>query len=155
MTKDKGAIQTELFADDMFPTEPIMQAEPVVDNDGKPIVAKMKVREEPLAYGIIRTPRGRRKVPKGRLIVTFPGDYTIVDNAYVKTIRRIGTEKIENTNLRFSGRKLITATKQYPSQTCLPEGKWLTIPNTTKDKYKMLKIISSMTHIPFEVEITK
>lgn len=105
--------------------------------------------------GVIKTPRGTRKIPKGRLVVTFPDNYAIVDNAYVKTIRRIGTDKIEKTNLRFSGRKLITATKQYPSQTCLPDGKWLTIPNTTKDKYKMLKIISSMTRIPFEVEITK
>lgn len=130
MADNKEIIQTELFDDS-------------------------KEEQVIVEEGVIKTPRGTRKIPKGRLVVTFPDNYAIVDNAYVKTIRRIGTDKIEKTNLRFSGRKLITATKQYPSQTCLPDGKWLTIPNTTKDKYKMLKIISSMTRIPFEVEITK
>lgn len=129
MADKKEIIQTELF------DEP----------------AKEAAAEESVA----KTTRGQRKIPKGRLVVTFPDGYVIADNAYVKTIRRIGTDKIEKTNLRFSGRKIVTATKQYPSQTCLPEGKWLTIPSTTIDKYKMLKIISSMTRIPFEVEITK
>lgn len=149
MAEKKEIIQTELFSDEMFSDEPFQTT---ID---KPIVAKMEVKEDPKKEVAKRSPRGTKKIPKGRLVVTFPNDIAIVDNAYVKTIRRIGTEKIEKTNLRFSGRKLITATKQYPSQTCLPDGKWLTIPNTTKDKYKMLKIISSMTRIPLEVEITK
>lgn len=136
MADEKKVIQTELFGEEMFNNES-SPTTPVVDEE------------------VRKTPRGTRKIPKGRLVVTFPDDYVIVDNAYVKTIKRIGTEQIEKTNLRFAGRKLITATKQYPSQTQLPDGKWLTIPSTTKDKYKMLKIISSMTHTPFEVEITK
>lgn len=154
MTDKKKIIQTELFGEDMF-DESISPQCPAVDDKGKPIVARMEVKDEPNTAIAKRSSRGTRKIPKGRLVVTFPDDTAIVDNAYVKTIKRIGTEKIEKTNLRFAGRKLITATKQYPSQTSLPDGKWLTIPNATKDKYKMLKIISSMTHTPFEVEITK
>lgn len=126
-----------------------------MEDEKKIIQTELFSEEELKEESPKRSPRGQRKIPKGRLVVTFPDDLPIVDNAYVKTIKRIGTDKIEKTNLRFAGRKLITATKQYPSQTSLPDGKWLTIPNTTKDKYKMLKIISSMTHTPFEVEITK
>jgi len=154
MADKKKVIQMDLFGEEMFSNASSPTA-PIVDGSGKPIVARMETKEEPLKEGVRKTPRGTRKIPKGRLVVTFPDDYVIVDNAYVKTIKRIGTEQIEKTNLRFAGRKLITATKQYPSQTQLPDGKWLTIPNTTKDKYKMLKIISSMTHTPFYVEITK
>lgn len=151
---EQKVMQMDLFGEEAFSNEP-SPTTPMVDENGKPIVAKMEVNEEPKAEGAKKSPRGNRKIPKGRLVVTFPDDYAIIDNAYVKTIKRIGTERIEKTNLRFAGRKLITATKQYPSQTQLPDGKWLTIPNTTKDKYKMLKIISSMTHTPFDVEITK
>ena len=43
--------------------------------------------------------------------------------------------------------------KKYGNQVQIAESRWLTAPASVKDKYKILRILSSMTRTPFEVKI--
>lgn len=53
----------------------------------------------------------------------------------------------------MGNRQLFTSTNKYKGQIDINNGKWLTIPNTTKDKYKIMKVIGSITHTDFEITI--
>lgn len=105
--------------------------------------------------------KGLRKVDtrkkKARLkVVLSNGMIVCGDNplqTYRQTIVAVGLDKIEKTNLKVGGNPIITSTKRYNGQVPLPSGRWLTVPATTKDKYKVLRIISALTKTPLEVEI--
>lgn len=98
---------------------------------------------------------GRRK--KSKLCVSFPDGYTVSsrDNqkVVVAAIEHIGFDKVKKTGLQFAGKRIVTSVKSYNCQTQMPTGEWLTVPPQAKDKYKMLRVISSMTHTPFDVRI--
>ena len=51
----------------------------------------------------------------------------------------------------FSGKPLITPTKQYNGQIEIGNKRWLTIPPQTKDKLKTLKVISAQMHLNLEI----
>lgn len=97
------------------------------------------------------------KKKKTRLEVAFPNGSTICEYSPQHTLKevveRIGTIKIKQTNLNISGKPIITSSQSFHSQVQLKSGEWLTIPAQTKDKYKVLRVISSMTHTPFDVKI--
>ena len=52
---------------------------------------------------------------------------------------------------QYSGKPLITSTKQYNGQIEIGEKRWLMIPPQTKDKLKTLIIISATLHLSLEV----
>lgn len=102
---------------------------------------------------------GKRKVhkKKSKLCVTFADGFVICDNdhqhVYLDTIRYVGIEKVKKTNLQIAGKPIIAKEITSTSQIQLSTGEWLAVPPQAKDKYKILKVISSMTHTPFEVKI--
>lgn len=98
---------------------------------------------------------GHRK--KSKLCVSFPDGFAVssCDNqkVVVATIEHIGFDKVKKTGLQFAGKHIVTPVKSYNCQTQMPTGEWLTVPPQAKDKYKMLRVISSITHTPFDVRI--
>lgn len=97
----------------------------------------------------------KRKKAKVDLMVTFTNGHIIAGKNPIETfinfIKYIGIEKIEKKNILMGNRQLFTSTNKYKGQIDISNGKWLTIPNTTKDKYKIMKVIGSMTHTNFEI----
>lgn len=94
---------------------------------------------------------------KARLVVTMPDGMVICGDSplhtYKQVVSHIGVEKVAKTNLMFGGNQIITTTKKYGNQVQIAESRWLTAPASVKDKYKILRILSSMTRTPFEVKI--
>lgn len=101
----------------------------------------------------------KRKVhkKKSKLCVTFADGFVVCDkdhqHVYLDTIRYVGIDKVKKTNLQIAGKPIIAKERKSTSQILLSTGEWLAVPTQVKDKYKILKVISSMTHTPFEVKI--
>ncbi len=102
---------------------------------------------------------GKRNGHKGKskLSVTFADGYVVcsIDHQQVlaETVRIIGLDKVKKTRLQIAGKPIVTSEKKYSNQVRLLSGDWLTVPAQVKDKYKFLRVLSSMTHTPFEVKI--
>ena len=101
--------------------------------------------------------KGDTRKKKAQLSVTFP-DGTILQGesplqTYIMAINAIGLERIKKTNINIGNSPITTPNKKYNGQVKLDSGEWLTIPVTVKDKYKILRVISSLTHVPFVVKI--
>lgn len=102
---------------------------------------------------------GKRKAhkKKSKLCVTFADGFVACSadhqQVYLDTIRYVGVDKIRKTNLQITGKLIIAKERKSTSQIQLSTGEWLSVPPQVKEKYKILKIISSMTHTPFEVKI--
>lgn len=96
---------------------------------------------------------------KSKLIVTFPDGREIcsVDHQQVlaETVRIIGVDKVKKTHLQIGGKPIITLEKRYNNQVCILTGEWLTVPPQVKDKYKILRMLSSITRTPYEVKIVE
>lgn len=101
--------------------------------------------------------KGVTRKKKAQLSVTFPDGMVLQGenplHTYVMVIFHIGLERIKKTNIKIGGCPITTSHKKYNGQVKLDSGEWLTIPVTVKDKYKILRVISSLTHEPFEVRI--
>ena len=98
----------------------------------------------------------RKKREAQRLMVKFP-DGTCIREAnpvdtFVHTIEKIGEEALMRKGAQYSGKPLITPTKQYNGQIEIGDKRWLVIPPQTKDKLKTLKIISATMRLNLEVE---
>lgn len=102
---------------------------------------------------------GKRKAhkKKSKLCVTFADGFVVCSadhqQVYLDTIRYVGIDKVRKTNLQITGKAIIAKERKSTSQIRLSTGEWLSVPPQVKEKYKILKIISSMTHTPFEVKI--
>lgn len=94
---------------------------------------------------------------KSKLCVTFPDGFVVCDidhqRVMAEAVVRIGVDKVRKTNLRIADKPIVTSEKKYSSQVRLLSGEWLTVPPQIKDKYKILRVLSSMTHTPFDVKI--
>lgn len=98
----------------------------------------------------------KEKIKRGKkkhIAITLPDGTAIKENAYVKIICQIGSDKIARTNLKAGSKRLITSTQQYSNQVNVGNNCWLTVPTLCKDQYKILKIVSSITRTPFKIEI--
>ena len=98
-----------------------------------------------------------RKSPVRKLKVTFPDDSFLNGensiNTFLETIRRIGPEVIKRKEIEYQGKPVITFSKVHNSQ--VQEGNyWVTVPGTTKEKYKMLRLLSSKMKLGLDVSIT-
>lgn len=101
--------------------------------------------------------KGDTRKKKAQLSVTFPDGMVLQGenplHTYVMVIYHIGLERIKKINIKIGGCPITTPHKKYNGQVKLDSGEWLTVPVTVKDKYKILRAISSLTHEPFEVRI--
>ncbi|MDR0185239.1 hypothetical protein ETF27_03350 [Prevotella brunnea] len=99
----------------------------------------------------------KRSRKKEKLLVKFPnGIYVCNGNTqeiYLETIRRIGIEDIMRKQLKWGNRALITTSKVWNDQIEIAERRWIVVPNTTKDKTKMLRIIGAILHTNLEISI--
>ena len=97
----------------------------------------------------------RKKREAQRLMVKFPDGTTICEanpvDTFRRTIEKIGIETLMRKGVQYSGKPLITLTKQYNGQIEIGEKQWLMIPPQTKDKLKTLKIISATLRLNLEV----
>ncbi len=91
-----------------------------------------------------------------KLLVRFPnGEYYANDNAidtFLEVIWQIGVEKIRQKDLSWGDKPLITTTKIFNNQVQVGKDHWIIVPNTTKDKVKLLRVIGAMLHINLNVQ---
>ena len=92
-----------------------------------------------------------------KLLVKFPnGEYAAGENpidTLIDSIWQIGPENIRRKELTYKDKPIITLSKQYNGQVQVGKNLWLTVPNQTKDKYKMLRIIDVMLKLNLEITI--
>lgn len=91
-----------------------------------------------------RVKRGEKKMTI--LQVTFPDGTTIGESntldTYLQCLWKLGIDQIKKKNLEYGGKYLITSTKLYNSQVQVDSNRWVTVPNSPKDKAKILRVIS-------------
>ena len=99
----------------------------------------------------------KSKKKDDKLLVKFPnGDYAAGENpidTLIDAIWQIGPDNIRRKELTFKDKPIITLSKQYNGQVQVGQNLWLTVPNQTKDKYKMLRIIDVMMKLGLEISI--
>ena len=99
----------------------------------------------------------KSKKKDDKLLVKFPdGEYAAGENpidTLIDAIWQIGPENIRRKELLFKDKPIITLSKQYNGQVQVGQNYWLTVPNQTKDKYKMLRIIDVMMKLGLEISI--
>lgn len=96
---------------------------------------------------------------KSRLCVVFPDRQEIAStdhqHVFIASLQKIGIGNIRKANFKIAGKQIVTPKKEYPYQVQLSSGEWLTVPPLVKDKCRILRVISSMTHVPYEVTIAE
>lgn len=92
---------------------------------------------------------------KDKLLVRFPdGQYFANNNAldtFLEVIWEIGIEGIKRKELSWGGNPLVTSSKLFNNQVQVDCQRWIIVPNTTKDKIKLLRVIGAMLHIKMEI----
>lgn len=94
---------------------------------------------------------------KDKLLVKFPdGDYVANSSAldtYLEVIWKLCIDDIMRRHLTWGGLELITTTQIVNSQVQIGEQRWVIVPNMTKEKVKLLRVIGAMLHIKLEITI--
>ena len=90
-------------------------------------------------------------------MVKFPdGEYVANDSAldtYLETIWKLGIDDIMRKHLTWGGKDLITTSQVANGQIQVGERRWVMVPNITKDKAKLLRVVAAMLHIKLEITI--
>lgn len=114
----------------------------------------------------------RQRATKKQLRVTMPDGTVICHKSATMTmvdvLVAIGSENFakittENCHLPLLSREIYPRYKDYMKPVCdgwyingqvqVGQNLWLTVPNQTKDKYKMLRIIDVMMKLGLEISI--
>lgn len=97
----------------------------------------------------------KRTRTKGEILVKLPDGQCFANNSitntFVEVIREIGIDKIKQKELTWCGKPLITASKMFNGQVQIDNERWIIVPNTTKDKVKLLRVIGAMLRIDMEI----
>lgn len=97
----------------------------------------------------------KRTRTKGEILVKLPDGQCFANNSitntFVEVIREIGIDKIKQKELTWCGKPLITASKMFNGQVRIDNERWIIVPNTTKDKVKLLRVIGAMLRINIEI----
>ena len=73
------------------------------------------------------------------------------EDVFVKTVERIGAERIMHRCIEFLGKETVTRYNKYPKQRKLDCGLWVTIPNSSKDMRRALEYIDDKLKIGLKV----
>ena len=97
----------------------------------------------------------KRTRTKGEILVKLPDGQCFANNSitntFVEVIREIGIDKIKQKELTWCGKPLITTSKMFNGQVRIDNERWIIVPNTTKDKVKLLRVIGAMLRINIEI----
>lgn len=98
----------------------------------------------------------KKSKSKDKLLVKFPdGEYIANESSldtFLQTIWKLGIDGIARRDILWAGRPLITSYKTNNTQVQVDQNRWVTAPTTTKDRYKLLRVIS--THLRVNLELT-
>lgn len=97
----------------------------------------------------------KRTKTKGEILVKLPDGQCFANNSitntFLEVIREIGIDKIKQKELTWCGKPLITTSKMFNGQVQIDNERWIIVPNTTKDKVKLLRVIGAMLRINMEI----
>lgn len=97
----------------------------------------------------------RRTKTKDKLLVKFPDGQYFANNSatdtFLEVIWEIGVDKIKQKELSWCGKPLITTSKMFNGQVQIDNQRWIILPNTTKDKVKLLRVIGAILRINMEI----
>lgn len=97
----------------------------------------------------------KRTRTKGEILVKLPDGQCFANNSitntFLEVIREIGIDKIKQKELTWCGKPLITTSKIFNGQVQIDNERWIIVPNTTKDKVKLLRVIGAMLRINIEI----
>lgn len=97
----------------------------------------------------------KRTRTKGEILVKLPDGQCFANNSitntFIELIREIGIDKIKQKELTWCGMPLITTSKMFNGQVQIDNERWIIVPNTTKDKVKLLRVIGAMLRINIEI----
>ena len=97
----------------------------------------------------------KRTRTKGEILVKLPDGQCFANNSitntFLEVIREIGIDKIKQKELTWCGKPLITTSKMFNGQVQIDNERWIVMPNTTKDKVKLLRVIGAMVRINMEI----
>ena len=97
----------------------------------------------------------KRTRTKGEILVKLPDGQCFANNSitntFIEVIREIGIDKIKQKELTWCGKPLITTSKMFNGQVQIDNERWIIVPNTTKDKVKLLRVIGAMLRINIEI----
>ena len=99
----------------------------------------------------------KRSKTKDKLLIKMPdGEYIANDSAletFLETVWQLGIDEIRKKELSWGGNPLITRTKIANNQVQVDNDRWIIVPNTTRDKVKLLRVIGAMLHIKMEINV--
>lgn len=97
----------------------------------------------------------RRTKTKDKLLVKFPDGQYFANNSatdtFLEVIWEIGVDKIKQKEMSWCGKPLITTSKIFNGQVQIDNQRWIIVPNTTKDKVKLLRVIGAILRINMEI----
>lgn len=97
----------------------------------------------------------KRTRTKGEILVKLPDGQCFANNSitntFLEVIREIGIDKIKQKELTWCGKPLITTSKMFNGQVQIDNERWIIVPNTTKDKVKLLRVIGAILRINIEI----
>lgn len=99
----------------------------------------------------------RRSKSKDKLLIKMPdGEYIANDSAldtFLEVVWQLGIEDIRKKDLSWGGNPLVTNKKIAKNQVQVDSNRWIIVPNTTKDKVKLLRVIGAMLHMKMDINI--
>ena len=99
----------------------------------------------------------KRSKTKDKLLIKMPdGEYIANDSAletFLEAVWQLGIDEIRMKELSWGGNPLITRSKMVNNQVQVDSDRWIIVPNTTKDKVKLLRVIGAMLHVKMEISI--
>lgn len=114
---------------------------------------KIELREDFVAQD--NPNKEKRTRTKGEILVKLPDGQCFANNSitntFLEVIREIGIDKIKQKELTWCGKPLITTSKMFNGQVQIDNERWIVVPNTTKDKVKLLRVIGAMLRINIEI----
>lgn len=99
----------------------------------------------------------KRSKSKDKLLIKMPdGEYIANDSAletFLEAVWQLGIDEIRKKELSWGGNPLITRTKIANNQMQVDSDRWIIVPNTTRDKVKLLRVIGAMLHVKMEINV--
>lgn len=109
-------------------------------------------------YGFTAQDEDKGAKPKDeKMLVRFSnGEYIgnkSATDTFLEVVWNLGVDEIMRRELTWNEKSLITKSKLYKGQIQIDKDRWIVCPRTTREKVKMLRVLSAMLHIKFDVNL--